>query len=118
MKKFFVLFIAALPAAAGVMPLDQDAGFNDEPSMARASEASLYVAWNSFRDGADSLQVARYELKGEQFHSLGSWRVIGGARHVHEQRDALPFEIGLERRFVLGCGRGGEGEQQYGRDDQ
>ena len=79
MKKFFVLFIAALPAAAGVMPLDQDAGFNDEPSMARASEASLYVAWNSFRDGADSLQVARYELKGEQFHSLGSWRVIGGA---------------------------------------
>ena len=77
MKKFFVLFIAALPAAAGVMPLDQDAGFNDEPSMARASEASLYVAWNSFRDGADSLQVAHssYGPSSCQFEWTGQGRV-------------------------------------------
>jgi hypothetical protein len=46
--------------------------------MARASDGSLYIAWNSFRDGADSLQTARYQTKDGKFRSLGIWRIIGG----------------------------------------
>ena len=40
---------------------DGDGRFNDEPSMARAADGSLYIAWNGFRDGADALMVARYQ---------------------------------------------------------
>lgn len=53
-------------------------GFNDEPTMARAQDGSVYVAWNSFRDGADSLQVARYEPEGKGLKPAGTWQVIGG----------------------------------------
>ena len=61
-----------------VTPLVESAGFNDEPSMARAADGSYYVAWVSFRDGADTLQVARYERTGETFRSRRSWQVAGG----------------------------------------
>lgn len=53
-------------------------GFNDEPAMVSADDGSLYVAWNSFRDGFDSLQVARYRPGDEGFMTLGSWQVAGG----------------------------------------
>ena len=47
-----------------VLPLNESAGFNDEPSMALANDGSLYVAWVSFRDNADTLQIARYKPDG------------------------------------------------------
>ncbi|MFZ5831988.1 MAG: CehA/McbA family metallohydrolase [Planctomycetota bacterium] len=53
-------------------------GYNDEPAMASADDGSIYVAWNSFRDGADSLQLTRYELAGKAPKLAGSWQVLGG----------------------------------------
>lgn len=53
-------------------------GFNDTPAMARAGDGSLYVAWNSFRDGVDSLQLARLRLEGDRFVESGTWQVAGG----------------------------------------
>jgi hypothetical protein len=31
---------------------ESEGGFNDEPSIVRASDGSLYVAWKKFRDGS------------------------------------------------------------------
>ena len=53
-------------------------GFNDEPAIARADDGSLYVAWNSFRYGADSLQVVRYQPQDKTLDRLGQWQVLGG----------------------------------------
>ena len=54
-------------------------GVNDEPSMASAADGSLYLSWLSFRDGADSLQLARYSHAADGFKRLGQWQVAGGA---------------------------------------
>ena len=71
---------ATLPVATQVEP---GKGFDDEPSMARAADGSLYVAWLSWRDGADSLQTARFAAKPDgTFEKLGTWQVEGGARSV------------------------------------
>jgi hypothetical protein len=67
---------ASLPAATQVEP---GKGFDDEPSMARAADGSLYVAWISWRDGGDSLQAARFTAKADgTFEKLGAWQVAGG----------------------------------------
>ncbi|MBM4081824.1 MAG: hypothetical protein FJ278_19115, partial [Planctomycetes bacterium] len=52
--------------------------FSDEATMAQADDGSLYLAWDSFRDGADTLQVARYGLSGKEFKKLGQWQALGG----------------------------------------
>src|SRR4051794_13705381 len=57
---------------------DGDGRFNDEPSMVRAADGTLYVAWNGFRDGADALMVARYKYAGGAFQKLGAWEALGG----------------------------------------
>jgi len=56
----------------------EDVGFNDEPAMAAADDGSLYVAWNSYRDLSDSLQIARFQFKDDGFERLGNWEVAGG----------------------------------------
>jgi hypothetical protein len=62
-----------------VLSVTQDTGFNDEPAMAGASDGSLYVAWNSFRDGADSLQIARYRPQPDgTLAGAGDWQVLSG----------------------------------------
>jgi len=61
-----------------VVTVSQGVGFNDEPAMRAADDGSVYVAWNSFRDGADSLQVARYRPEGEKLQPAGRWQVVGG----------------------------------------
>ncbi len=53
-------------------------GFNDEPSVARTDDGSIFVAWVSFRDGADTLQLARYLPEGKQLAKRGSWQIAGG----------------------------------------
>ncbi len=63
-----------------VEPVDEGVGFNDEPSMALAADGTLYVAWVSFREGHDTLQVARYRPHGESFRRLGGWEILGGPR--------------------------------------
>jgi hypothetical protein len=69
------LYETEMPPMASV---SQGVGFNDEPAMAIADDGSVYVAWNSFREGADSLQVARYRLEGGKPRPAGSWQVVGG----------------------------------------
>ena len=81
-----LLVLTLLPALAQdvplpnprITPLAESAGFNDEPAMVRAADGSYYVAWVSFRDGWDTLQLARYERSGEVFQSRGAWQVAGG----------------------------------------
>ena len=55
-----------------------DVGFNDEPSLARAADGSYYVAWISFRDGLDTLQLARYEIGEKSAKPLAAWQIVGG----------------------------------------
>ena len=55
-----------------------DRGFNDEPALAQVADGSIYVAWNSFRDGFDSLQVARYVLEEKGLKPRGAWQILGG----------------------------------------
>jgi len=69
------LYETSMPAP---VPVSNGEGFNDEPAIARTDDGSLYVAWNSFRDGADSLQVARYQPKGKTLEQIGQWQVLGG----------------------------------------
>lgn len=56
----------------------EDLGLAEEPSIARARDGSLYVAWVSLRDGADTLQVARYARKDSGFTRQGIWEADGG----------------------------------------
>ena len=56
----------------------QDEGFNDNPSLVQASDGSVYGSWLSFRDGADSLQFARYELRDGGLLPAGRWQALGG----------------------------------------
>ena len=60
--------------------VSQGVGFNDEPSMARAANGDLYIAWNSFRNGADTLQAARCRPQGEGFERLGAWEIASGGK--------------------------------------
>ena len=50
-----------------ISTVNGDARFDDEPALAQASDGSFYLAWNRFRDGADSLQFARFERNGDRF---------------------------------------------------
>ncbi len=61
-----------------VVDASQGKGFNDEPAMAAAADGTVTVAWNSFRDGADSLQIARYRPTVKGLQRLGAWQVVGG----------------------------------------
>ncbi len=61
-----------------VTDVSRGIGFNDEPSIAAASDGSIYVAFNRFVDGADSLQVQRFRLRDDQWQTVDQWQVIGG----------------------------------------
>ena len=61
-----------------VLDASEGVGFNDEPAMAAAADGTVTLAWNSFRDGADSLQVARYRPTFDGLQRLGAWQVVGG----------------------------------------
>lgn len=73
------LLLAALPCCGAETPVtDGDGRFNDEASMARASDGSLYLAWNGFKDGTDALMIARYQFANGQFRRLAAWQALGG----------------------------------------
>ncbi len=61
-----------------LVSVTDDVGFNDEPTMTSTGDGSLYVAWTSFRDGIDSLQLARYSTEGKRLARQGSWTIAGG----------------------------------------
>jgi len=76
----------------------EDMGFNDDPAMAAADDGSLYVAWNSYRDLTDSLQIARFQFQDDGFERLGNWQVLGGSRTYVLGTTAVPAGDGV---FVL-----------------
>ena len=53
-------------------------GFSDEPALAVTDSGDVYAGWISFRNGADTLQVARYSHTEDRFKQNGSWQLIGG----------------------------------------
>lgn len=88
--------------------------------MARASDGSIYVAWNGFRDGADALMVARYQYANGQFQSLASWQALGGAGtyilgpKIVAAGDGVFVLYAAERGrqwdvFAMPCGKDGPG---------
>ena len=62
-----------------LVPASRDEGFNDEAAAAAGPDDSVYAAWVSFRDGADSIQLGRYRLEDKKFLRQGEWQVAGGA---------------------------------------
>ena len=60
-----------------VISLSEGKGFNDQPALAAAG-GSLFAAWLSFRDGADTLQVARLVPDGKRLAKKATWQVVGG----------------------------------------
>ncbi|MBI5684761.1 MAG: CehA/McbA family metallohydrolase [Verrucomicrobia bacterium] len=68
------LYETELPATELV---SANVGFNDEVTMAQASDGSVYVVWNSFRDNHDTMQIARYTVAGRTFKKLGQWQPLG-----------------------------------------
>lgn len=70
------LYETVLPRSRAV---SGTAGFNDEPAMAPAADGSIYVAWVSFREGSDTLQVARLTPGSAQgWQPAGQWQLAGG----------------------------------------
>ncbi len=101
--------------------VSDDDGFNDEPSMAAAEDGSLYVSWNSFRDGHDTLQVARYVPQDRGFRQSGSWQVLGrpgtyvlGATTVSADAGvSVVYAAEIDRQwdiYAVTCGPDGPGE--------
>jgi len=126
------LYETPMPA---LTPVSKGVGFNDEPTMARAADGSLYVAWISFRpslssgrpervggrDGADSLQAARFEPQGTGFKPTGAWQVLGGkatyilgVRAVPAGRSVVILYAAEKERnwdiFAVNCGPDGPGK--------
>lgn len=58
--------------------LSAGVGFNDFPVMAATSASRAWAAWISFRDGHDTLQVARVRLNAAQPQIVRTWQVVGG----------------------------------------
>lgn len=107
-----------LPATEQV---SEGPGFNDEASLAEAGDGSLYVVWNCFRDGHDTLQIARYRVEGKGFQKLGQWQPLGGKDLYLLGFQAVPAGQGIfvlyaaetERNwdvYALSCGAEGPGK--------
>lgn len=56
----------------------EDVGFNDEPALCQPADGSLWLVWNSFRENADSLQIARFRAGEKGFDRQGAWQAAGG----------------------------------------
>ena len=69
------LYETVMPA---LVPVSRNEGFNDEAAVAAGPDGSVYAAWVSFRDGADSIQLGRYRLEDKKFQRQGEWEVAGG----------------------------------------
>ena len=108
-----------MPTVASVT--EGQEGFNDEPAMTVAPDGSVYVAYNSFRDGADSVQVARYELDGDKPKRLGTWQIAGGQGTYVLGLRAVPTDEGATAVYAaerdgnwdivaVPCGANGPGD--------
>lgn len=68
--------VETIPPA--IVSLATGEGFKDDPSLARTSDGEVYAAWLSFRNGADSVQIARLAPDGEPWKPVARWQVEGG----------------------------------------
>ena len=69
------LYETVMPA---LVPVSKNEGFNDEAAAAAGPDGSVYAAWVSYRDGADSIQLGRFRLEDKKFLRQGQWQVAGG----------------------------------------
>ncbi len=103
-----------------VTSVSRDEGFNDEPALAQLEDGSLVVAWNSFRDGVDSLQFARYQATGDGLAARGTWPVavgdkayvVGVTATAAGSQAAVLYAAELERNwdvYAVTCGAEGPG---------
>ncbi|MBT3374522.1 MAG: CehA/McbA family metallohydrolase [Lentisphaerae bacterium] len=60
------------------IPVTQGKGFNDQPTMVRSADGSLFIAWVSFADGDDTLRLGRYRVMAGALEQLGEWDVVSG----------------------------------------
>ncbi len=56
--------------------LSTGGGFNDFPSLAAAGPDTSWAAWVAFKNGRDSIQVARLRVAQKQVHILGRWGIV------------------------------------------
>ena len=111
---------ALSPDRMELFSVSKGVGFNDEPAMSQTQDGSIYVAWNSFRNGADSLQLARFLREGKEFKSSGTWQILGGKgtyildiRAVAAGRTAVVVYAAEKDKnwdiFAVSCGPDGPG---------
>jgi len=73
-----VLRETEMPPALAISP---DHGFADEPTMAAARDGSIYVAYNQFQHGSDTLQLVRLRwAAGRPGELLNRWPVLSGPK--------------------------------------
>lgn len=112
------LYETELPATELV---SANTGFNDEATMAQASDGSAYVVWNSFRDNHDTMQIARYTVAGRTFKKLGQWQPLGakdlyllGFKAVAAGEKVFVFYAAEVNKqwdvYALPCGADGPGQ--------
>ena len=53
-------------------------GFNDEPALAVTDSGEVLVGWVSFREGSDTLVIARFTHEGDRFFKEDEWVAVGG----------------------------------------
>ena len=73
-----------------LISISENVGFNDEPAMAASADGSIYVAWNSFRNGSDSLQLMRMTIDDTTLEPAGSWQLVGRSTAVANM-DMVPM---------------------------
>ena len=91
------LYETVMPEVSSVT---QDNGFNDEPTLARAGDGSLYLAWNSYRNGSDSIRVARMTRPAgsDAFTKAGEWEAVPGGEKTFVLH---PHVVGTDTGAVL-----------------
>lgn len=112
------LFETMMPTA---VRLTGRPGFHDEPAMAATSDGLMYVAYNRFIDGTDSLQIDRLRMSGNKPQQDGSWQVVRGADtyimgpHAIAAGNRVAVTYAAEQQrdwdvYALLCGPEGPGE--------
>ena len=94
------------PRPASPMPspwitaVEPHVGFNDEPALAVTPSGEVFVGWISYRDGADTLVIARYSHEGDGYSKEAEWIAVGGTGTYLLDLDAVATESGAHFVFA------------------
>ena len=83
-----------------ITAIEPHQGFNDEPTLAVTPSGDVFVGWISYRDGADSLVLARYSHEGDRFIKEGEWVALGGEGTYLLDLEAVATESGAQFVFA------------------